>query len=211
MSSVSGPVAPTPTVPTPGLTTTTTGFGTPVDTTPASTAPAPILANRFAGLGSAAALGLVSPSVGLGDFEALFAQVAAKLKETERELTSLRAKQSTGLLDDLIKEAVDVGGVKLLAAEVSGVKDMRDFMDKAKGKMKSGVLVFGQKNGPKVQLVAGVTADLVGQYNAGNIVREMAIICGGKGGGKPDMAMAGGTEPEKLKAALDSVAGLLQG
>ena len=135
----------------------------------------------------------------------------AKLKETERELTSLRAKQSTGLLDDLIKEAVDVGGVKLLAAEVSGVKDMRDFMDKAKGKMKSGVLVFGQKNGPKVQLVAGVTADLVGQYNAGNIVREVAIICGGKGGGKPDMAMAGGTEPEKLKAALDSVAGLLQG
>ena len=135
----------------------------------------------------------------------------SKLKETEKELTSLRAKQSTGLLDDLIKNAIDVNGVKLLAAEVSGVKDMRDFMDKAKGKMKSGVLVFGMKNGPKVQLVAGVTSDLVGKYNAGNIVREVAIICGGKGGGKPDMAMAGGTEPDKLKAALDSVAALIQG
>jgi len=135
----------------------------------------------------------------------------SKLKETEKELTSLRAKQSTGLLDDLIKNAIDVNGVKLLAAEVSGVKDMRDFMDKAKGKMKSGILVFGMKNGPKVQLVAGVTSDLVGKYNAGNIVREVAIICGGKGGGKPDMAMAGGTEPDKLKAALDSVAALIQG
>jgi len=134
-----------------------------------------------------------------------------KLKQTEKELESLRAKQSTGLLDDLIGQAVDVNGVKVLAAEVSGVKNMRDFMDKAKGKLKSGVLVFGQKNGPKVQLIAGVTKDLVGQYNAGTIVREVATICGGKGGGKPDMAMAGGTEPDKLKAALDAVGGLLQG
>ncbi|NWF35661.1 alanine--tRNA ligase [Mariprofundus sp. KV] len=139
------------------------------------------------------------------------ANLQSKLKESEKELTSLRAKQSTGLLDDLITTAVEVNGVKLLAAEVSGVKDMRDFMDKAKGKMKSGVLVFGMKNGPKVQLVAGVTADLVGTYNAGNIVREVAIICGGKGGGKPDMAMAGGTEPDKLKEALAAVSGLLKG
>jgi len=135
----------------------------------------------------------------------------AKLKETEKELTSLRAKQSTGLLDDLIKRAVDVNGVNLLAAEVSGIKDMRDFMDKAKGKLKSGVLVFGMRNGPKVQLIAGVTKDLVGEYHAGNIVREVAAVCGGKGGGKPDMAMAGGTEPGKLKEALASAAGLLKG
>jgi alanyl-tRNA synthetase len=144
-----------------------------------------------------------------GEIPQAVSQLQSKLKDAEKELTSLRAKQSTGLLDDLIKAAVDVNGVKLLVAEVSGVKDMRDFMDKAKNKMKSGVIVFGMKNGPKVQLVAGVTKDLIGQYNAGNIVREVAIICGGKGGGKPDMAMAGGTEPDKLKAALDSVAGLL--
>ncbi|MFQ5345191.1 MAG: alanine--tRNA ligase [Mariprofundus sp.] len=133
----------------------------------------------------------------------------SKLKQTEKELESLRAKQSTGLLDDLVGKAVDVNGVKLLAAEVSGVKNLRDFMDKAKAKLKSGVLVFGQKNGPKVQLIAGVTADMVGRYNAGNIVREVAGMCGGKGGGKPDMAMAGGTEPDKLKEALAAVSGLL--
>lgn len=133
-----------------------------------------------------------------------------KLKQSEKDLDSLRAKASTGLLDDLIKGAVEVNGVKLLAAEVSGVKDMRDFMDKAKGKLKSGVLVFGQKSGAKVQLVAGVTADLVGQYNAGNVVREVAQLCGGRGGGKPDMAMAGGSEPDKLKAALNAVAGIIQ-
>ncbi len=146
-------------------------------------------------------------------FEAAEAVVnlQVRLKETEKELTSLRAKQATGLLDDLVKQAVDVNGINLLVAEVSGVKDMRDFMDKAKGKLKSGVIVFGMKSGPKVQLVAGVTADLMGQFHAGNIVREVATICGGKGGGKPDLAMAGGTEPEKLKEALASVSDMLKG
>lgn len=128
-----------------------------------------------------------------------------KLKDAEKELQSVKAKASTGILDDLIQTAVDVNGIKLLTAEVKDVADMRDFMDKAKGKLKSGVIVFGQIKGEKVQLVAGVTKDLVGTYNAGNIVREVAIICGGKGGGKPDMAMAGGTEPTKLKEALARV------
>ncbi|MCF7821882.1 MAG: alanine--tRNA ligase [Mariprofundaceae bacterium] len=139
------------------------------------------------------------------------AALQSKLKEAERELTSLKGKQSTGILDDLIGTAVDDGGIKLLTAEVSGIEDLRDFMDKAKGKLKSGVIVFGMKNGPKVQLIAGVTSDLVGRYHAGNIVREVAMLCGGKGGGKPDMAMAGGSEPDKLKEALAAVAGLLKG
>lgn len=134
-----------------------------------------------------------------------------KLKDAEKELQSVKAKASTGILDDLIQTAVDVNGIKLLTAEVKDVADMRDFMDKAKGKLKSGVIVFGQVKGEKVQLVAGVTKDLVGTYNAGNIVREVAIICGGKGGGKPDMAMAGGTDPSKLKEALAAVSGLIQG
>jgi len=135
----------------------------------------------------------------------------AKLKDTEKELQSVKAKASTGILDDLIQTAVDVNSVKLLTAEVKDIADMRDFMDKAKGKLKSGVIVFGQIKGEKVQLVAGVTKDLVGTYNAGNIVREVAIICGGKGGGKPDMAMAGGTEPKKLKEALAAAFELIQG
>jgi len=142
------------------------------------------------------------------------ATLQAKLKETEKELTSLKAKASTGILDDLIGTAVDVNAngqtIKLLTAEVKDVADMRDFMDKAKGKLKSGVIVFGQIKGEKVQLVAGVTKDLTDAFHAGNIVREVAQLCGGKGGGKPDMAMAGGTEPAKLKEALVAVAGLLQ-
>jgi len=138
------------------------------------------------------------------------AGLQAKLKAESRIVASLTAKSATGMLDDLIGTAVDVNGIKLLTAEVSGVSDFRDFMDKAKGKLKSGVIVFGMKNGPKVQLIAGVTKDLTDQYHAGNIVREVAIICGGKGGGKPDMAMAGGTEPDKLKEALASVSGLLK-
>jgi len=133
-----------------------------------------------------------------------------KLKDTEKALQSLKAKAATGQLDELLAEAKAVNGVTLLAAEVKDVADMRDFMDKAKGKLKSGVIVFGQIKGEKVQLVAGVTKDLVGTYNAGNIVREVAQICGGKGGGKPDMAMAGGTEPAKLKEALKAVERLLK-
>jgi len=162
-------------------------------------------------------LGEVAGQMKVRPFEAsdALSTLQARLKEAEKELTSLKGKQSTGMLDDLIGKAVDVdakgGTIKLLTAEVSGVSDFRDFMDKAKGKLKSGVIVFGMKNGPKVQLIAGVTKDLTDRYHAGNIVREVAIICGGKGGGKPDMAMAGGTEPDKLKEALASVSGLLKG
>jgi len=138
----------------------------------------------------------------------------SKLKDTEKELSSLKAKQSTGILDDLIASAVDVNAkgetIKLLAAEVSEVADLRDFMDKAKSKLKSGVIVFGTKRGAKVQLIAGVTKDLVERFHAGDIVRELAMVCGGKGGGKPDMAMAGGTEPAKLGQALKKVSSLIQ-
>ncbi len=157
------------------------------------------------------ALNEIAGKVKARPFEAADAVNAlqAKLKDAEKELQSLKAKASTGQLDDLIGMANDVNGIKLLTAEVKDVADMRDFMDKAKGKLKSGVIVFGQIKGGKVQLVAGVTKDLTGTYNAGNIVREVAIICGGKGGGKPDMAMAGGTEPAKLKEALAAVGGLL--
>jgi len=132
-----------------------------------------------------------------------------KLKDAEKELQSVKAKASTGILDELIGTAKDMNGIKLLTAEVKDVADMRDFMDKAKGKLKSGVIVFGQIKGEKVQLVAGVTKDLVGTYNAGNIVRDVAQICGGKGGGKPDLAMAGGTEASKLQEALGSVEKLI--
>jgi len=133
-----------------------------------------------------------------------------KLKETEKALQSLKARAATGVLDELIGQVKEVNGVPLLTAEVRDIADLRDFMDKAKGKLKSGVIVFGQVRGEKVQLIAGVTKDLTDTYHAGNIVREVARLCGGKGGGKPDMAMAGGTEPGKLKDALGAVKELIQ-
>lgn len=158
-----------------------------------------------------ASLHTIAGKVKVRTFEAAdaVAGLQNKLKEAERELQSLQAKASTGILDNLIQTAIEINGVKLLSAEVKDVADMRNFMDKAKNKIKSGVIVFGQINGDKVQLVAGVTADLLAQYHAGNIVREVANICGGKGGGKPELAMAGGTEPAKLKAALTAVASLM--
>jgi len=157
-------------------------------------------------------LNRIASQVKVRPYEAVDAVSAlqSKLKDTEKSLQSLKAKASTGILDDLIGTAQDVNGIKLLTAEVKDVADMRDFMDKAKGKLKSGVIVFGQIKGEKVQLVAGVTKDLVGTYNAGNIVREVAKICGGKGGGKADLAMAGGTEVSQLQEALSAVPNLLK-
>ncbi len=157
-------------------------------------------------------LNTIAGNMKVRSFEAVdgLTSLQNKLKKAEKSLQSLKAKAATGVLDELIGTAVDVDGIPVLTAEVNDVADMRDFMDKAKGKLKSGVIVFGQIKGEKVQLVAGVTKDLLGTYNAGHLVREVASICGGKGGGKPDLAMAGGTEPSKLKEALAAVAELVK-
>ncbi len=137
-----------------------------------------------------------------------------RLKRIEKELQALKARSAGQVLDGLLAQAraLEVNGhsFRLLAAEVEGIADLRDFMDKAKAKLKSGIIVFGQKNGGKVQLVAGVTKDLAGSFHAGAIVREVAGICGGRGGGKPDLAMAGGSNPEKLETALAEVARILE-
>jgi len=149
------------------------------------------------------------------DASEAIAALQDRLKVAEKQLQALKAKAATGVLDELIGHAREVkaGGqhIRLLTAEVDGVADLRDFMDKAKAKLKSGVIVFGQKRGDKVQLVAGVTKDLVGTFHAGELVREVAQICGGKGGGKPELAMAGGSDPEKLGAALNEVARIVAG
>jgi len=137
-------------------------------------------------------------------------QLQQQLKSVERQLQSLQARQSTGVLDQLITQATMVNDIRLLVAEVSPeVKDLRDFMDKARQKMKSGVIVFGVNRGEKVQLIAGVTEDLRERVQAGNLIRQISAICGGKGGGKPDMAMGGGDQPDKLQEALNAVASLL--
>jgi alanyl-tRNA synthetase len=109
--------------------------------------------------------------------------------------------------DDLLSQAIDIKGVKLLAAKLPGAdaKALRDTLDQLKNKLKSAVVVLASVDGDKVQLAAGVTADSLGKVKAGELVNFVAQQVGGKGGGKPDMAMAGGTNPAGLDAALASV------
>ena len=140
------------------------------------------------------------------------AQLQERLKELEKKVQAAQGKQGSAKIDELMAQVQEVDGVKLLVAELgSEVSDLRDFLDKAKAKLKSGVIVFGLKRGDKAQLIAGVTKDLTDRFHAGNIVREVAAIVGGKGGGRPDMAQAGGTEPGKLGEALSRVAHIVEG
>ena len=129
------------------------------------------------------------------------------VKALEKELARLKGKLAASAGDELAASALDIQGVKVLAAELEGADAgaLRETMDKLKDKLKSAIIVLGARGDGKVQLAAGVTADLIGKVRAGDLVKFVAEQVGGKGGGKPDMAMAGGTEPEKLPAALGSV------
>jgi len=128
-------------------------------------------------------------------------------KALEKELAKLRSKIAMGQGSDVASQAVDVKGVKVLAAALDGadVKALRETMDKLKERLKSAAIVLGAVSDGKVTLIAGVTADLTGKVKAGELVNFVAQQVGGKGGGRPDMAQAGGTEPAKLAGALESV------
>ena len=128
-------------------------------------------------------------------------------KALEKELARLKSKLALGQGQDLAAQAIDVKGAKVLAATVDGAdaKTLRETMDKLKERLKSAAIVLGAVNDGKVSLIAGVTADLTGKLKAGELVNFVAQQVGGKGGGRPDMAQAGGTEPAKLPDALQSV------
>ena len=130
-----------------------------------------------------------------------------QVRELEKELNALKGRLASAQGDELADRAVDIGGIKVLAASLNGAdaKALRETMDKLKDKLKSAVIVLGSTQGDKVQLAAGVTVDLVNKVKAGELVSMVAQQVGGKGGGKPDMAMAGGTQPAQLPQALDSV------
>ncbi len=136
-----------------------------------------------------------------------------QLREAEREMAALKGRLASAQGDELAAQAVEVNGVKVLAATLQGAdaKTLRDTMDKLKDKLKSAVVVLATVDGDKVQLAAGVTPDAVGKVKAGELVNFVAQQVGGKGGGKPDMAMAGGTQPAGLPAALQSVQGWVAG
>jgi alanyl-tRNA synthetase len=134
-------------------------------------------------------------------------QVLENVRSLERELGRLKSKLASSQGDDLAAQAVDVKGSKVLAATLDGAdaKTLRETMDKLKDRLKSAAIVLGAVNDGKVALIAGVTADLTARVKAGELVNFVAQQVGGKGGGRPDMAQAGGTEPAKLPGALQSV------
>ncbi|MDO9405698.1 MAG: alanine--tRNA ligase [Polaromonas sp.] len=136
-------------------------------------------------------------------------QVLDQVKSLEKEIAALKGKLASSQGDELVTQAVDIKGLKVLAAKLEGAdaKTLRDTMDKLKDKLKTAVIVLAAVDGDKVQIAAGVTADSVGKVKAGELVNFVAQQVGGKGGGKADMAMAGGTDASKLDAALQSVQG----
>jgi alanyl-tRNA synthetase len=134
-------------------------------------------------------------------------QVLDQVKSLEKEVAALKGKLASSQGDELMLQAVDVKGLKVLAARLEGAdaKTLRDTMDKLKDKLKTAVIVLAAVDGDKVQIAAGVTSDSTGRVKAGELVNFVAQQVGGKGGGKADLAMAGGSEPAKLDAALASV------
>jgi len=136
-------------------------------------------------------------------------QALEHARALEKEVAALKGKLASSQGDELLSQAVDVQGIKVLAAALPGAdaKTLRDTMDKLKDKLKTAAIVLAAVDGDKVQIAAGVTADSVGRIKAGELVNFVAQQVGGKGGGKPDMAMAGGTQAAGLPAALASVRG----
>jgi alanyl-tRNA synthetase len=132
-----------------------------------------------------------------------------QVRGLEKELDALKGKLASTQGDELLSRAVEVKGMMVLAATLQGAdaKALRETMDKLKDKLKSAAIVLATVDGGKVQLAAGVTADRMATIKAGELVNFVAQQVGGKGGGKPDLAMAGGSDPSRLAAALDSVRG----
>ena len=141
------------------------------------------------------------------EVEAKVGQLTESVRALEKEVARLKGKVAASQGDDLASSAIDVKGVKVLAAKLEGadVKTLRDTMDQLKNKLKSSAIVLAASEGEKVSLIAGVTADLIAKIKAGELVNHVATQVGGKGGGRPDMAQAGGTDSKALPKALDSV------
>ncbi|BBB61665.1 alanine-tRNA ligase [Undibacterium sp. KW1] len=134
-------------------------------------------------------------------------QVQDHVKALEKELATLKSKMASSQGDDLVTQAVDVKGIKVLAATLQGadVTALRETMDKLKDKLKTAAIVLAAVNDGKVSLIAGVTADTTSKVKAGDLVNFVAQQVGGKGGGRPDMAQAGGTDASGLTKALEGV------
>jgi alanyl-tRNA synthetase len=143
---------------------------------------------------------------------AKISQIMDNVRSLEKELSRLKSKLASSQGDELADRAIDVKGIKVLAASLEGAdaKGLREAMDKLKDKLKSAAVVLAAAKDGKVSLIAGVTADLTSRVKAGDLVNHVAQQVGGKGGGRADMAQAGGTDPSKLPEALASVKGWVE-
>ena len=148
---------------------------------------------------------------GRDDVSHKVAQLVERGRSLERELAALRKKLASGGGRDILQEAQVVNGINVLAARVDGAdaKSLRELADQLKDKLGSGVVVLAAVEGDKVFLVASVSKDLTATLKAGDIIKPVAELCGGRGGGRADFAQAGGTQPDKVDAALALVAGLI--
>ena len=139
-------------------------------------------------------------------------KIVERQKDLERELATLESRLKAGQADDIMSKVVEIGDVKLLAAEVDSTdgKGLREMADKLRDKLGSGVVAIGCPHEGKVNLLVAVTSDLTGKLHAGKLIAVLAEEVGGRGGGRPDLAQAGGSRPEKLASALSKVADLVR-
>jgi alanyl-tRNA synthetase len=162
---------------------------------------------------------VVGSLVGASDVapaEALRHRLAAQeeeMKKLRRELDAVRMKSASASVSDAAASAVEVKGVKVLAQRVDGIEkaQMRELVDQLRGKLGSGVVVLGAAAEGKVSLIVGVTKDLTSKVQAGKIVGTLAGMVGGKGGGRPDLAEAGGSDAGALDGALAKSASVVEG
>jgi alanyl-tRNA synthetase len=140
------------------------------------------------------------------------AQIIDNVRQTEKELARLKTKLASSQGDDLATQAQEIKGIKVLAANLDNAdaKTLRETLDQLKGKLKTCAIVLSTIDDGKITLIAGVSADLTGRIKAGELINFVAQQVGGKGGGRPDMAQAGGTQPKHLSAALASVMGWVE-
>ncbi|MEE4173466.1 MAG: alanine--tRNA ligase [Xanthomonadales bacterium] len=150
--------------------------------------------------------------VGPEDVEHRLGQILERQRELEKELEALKSSLAASGSDQLLDRVVEIGGMKVLSARLEGTdsKNLRDAVDHLKDKLGSGVVVLGAADDGKVRLAAGVTPDLTARIKAGDLVNSVAQLVGGRGGGRPDFAQAGGSNPEALDEALASVEAWVQ-
>jgi alanyl-tRNA synthetase len=147
---------------------------------------------------------LGSNNVNMNDLAAKAGRIEAEKRELEKELGALKSKLASAAGNDLLARVKVINGVNVLAEKLDGAdaKTLRDTLDQVKSKLGSAVILLAAVDGDKVMLIAGVTKDLTDRYKAGELLSKAAAVVGGKGGGRPDMAQGGGTNPAALPQAL---------